>query len=277
VIDRLRDDPAARAAFLECCTVDGLLLAISTGGGPTGARSLALLLDDRDWDLATDQIVRAIRGGSDRDVAALLDALASTADHHVSRASDHDLHEIQALATSALRAAAHRCDRRAEPIELDLIGAWLRLAQRNPEPVTMPRCDRTWTELLPSDTIDLRLARELDQAIAWLRLTELLDMHAPEQLRAYGFPEQHRQRVAALISQAGSLIVGPHPIGSRDRLGHLLRLCRRYVTLSSDTWVRCDRLIWEADRESETSVPVDMDDFTDRSVRRHVERILEDL
>jgi hypothetical protein len=48
VIDRLRGHPAAREGFLECCTVDGLLLAISTGGGPSGARSLALLLEDRD-------------------------------------------------------------------------------------------------------------------------------------------------------------------------------------------------------------------------------------
>jgi hypothetical protein len=275
VIDRLRGHPAARAGFLACCTVDGLILAISTGGGPSGARSLALLLEDRDWDLATDQFVRVMRDGSDRDVVALLDALAGTVDH-VSRFRPDDLNELRALAACALRAATRRCDRRAQPIELDLIGAWLRLAWRIPDQVGMPRCDRTWTELLPSDTIDLRLAGELDQAIAWLGLVELLGSHAPDQLCAYGFPEQHWQRVDVLISQARSLVAAPPPISNRDRLAQLLRLCRRHVTPEPSARDRVDRLIRAADSEPETYTPA-VADYTEQSVRGHVDRILEDM
>src|ERR687885_217582 len=52
VIDELVLDAAARKEFLENCSVDGLLLALSTGGGRAGTRSLPLLVDDCDWDAA---------------------------------------------------------------------------------------------------------------------------------------------------------------------------------------------------------------------------------
>jgi hypothetical protein len=159
VIDRLRGDDEERQAFLRRCTVEGLLLALSSGGGASGDRDLPLLLVDRDWDLVTDQVVVTIRDASDRDVVRLLDALANAVDI-ASGVPRLDLAEVVALAASALRAAQRRCDRRTDPIELDLIAAWLRLARRLPEQLAAPRLDRTWTELLPCETLELSIVSE---------------------------------------------------------------------------------------------------------------------
>ena len=55
VIEELATDADARRAFLRDCSVEGVLLALSTGGGVTGERSLPLLIDDADWDLVGDR------------------------------------------------------------------------------------------------------------------------------------------------------------------------------------------------------------------------------
>src|SRR5581483_6328154 len=50
VIGGLAEDGEARRAFLGRCGLDGVLLALSVGGGAHGERTLPLLVEDADWD-----------------------------------------------------------------------------------------------------------------------------------------------------------------------------------------------------------------------------------
>ena len=275
VIDRLREDAPAREAFLQRCTLEGVMLALATAGGATGARSLALVVTDRDWDLVTDQVVRAAREASDADVTRMLDAIAVAAGD-AARLGAPASFEAQAVARAALTATRTRCDRTAETIDLDVLTAWFALAQHVPEAGAAPCSDRTWTELLPGERTDLRIQREVDQAIAWLTLARLLGQHEPRRLTAYGFPDRHRQRMQTLLAQADALHESEPRHAGREQLIRLL-----VSALRDDTEGSVGRLRLGAHRESELE-PMwdawqDAGVFSDVTVRRHVERILEDL
>ncbi len=272
VIDRLRHDQPARERFLERCTIEGVLLAISTAGGPTGSRTRALIIDDRDWDLVTDRVVRTLSKASDRDAIRLLDALAITEQQNESALS-----ETCALAQAALEAAARHCDRQSRPIEVDLIRAWFALARELPKAPPPPRLDRTWTELLPSDAIDLRDPRDLDQALAWLELIELLDQNDPDRLAGYGFPDHHQERIEAVLGQAKALAAGPRAASDRRQIARLLHLCRRHGDVAPQELPAFDDLLWQLGRAPELDLPTNPFHRDDSSARSHVEQILEDL
>jgi hypothetical protein len=275
VIDRLREDGHARGAFLKRCTLEGVMLAISTAGGPSGGRTLALLVTDRDWDLVTDQVVHLIREAGDGDVTRLLDAIAA-AIRAASERGSPEAQEARAVAASALQAVSRRCDQASGPIDLDVLTAWFELARQVPVPMTPPCLDRTWTELLPSETTNLRVQIDLDQAVGWLDLADLLRAHDPEQLGVYGFPERHRERIHALLVQAEALVATQSPGACSPELVRLLRLGRRHGTEAPSTLAHYDAMIWSADEEQRQAAPLDPIG-TDASIRRHVERILEDL
>ena len=78
VIDELATDTDARRAFLRDCSVEGILLALSTGGGVTGDRSLPLLIDDADWDLVGDRAADLLLGLDDPAIVRLLTVLSET-------------------------------------------------------------------------------------------------------------------------------------------------------------------------------------------------------
>ncbi|HTU79110.1 MAG TPA: hypothetical protein VMF09_10165 [Solirubrobacteraceae bacterium] len=275
VIDALRGDAQAREAFLKRCTLEGVLLALSGAGGSSGTRTLALLRTDRDWDLLTDQVVRVIRCAADVEVIRLLDGLAAAAGQgDTVEPRDHE--ELCALVGSALEAARRRCERDPGVIDVDLLGPWLRLARELPE-APLPSFDRTWSELLPVHTSDLRERASLDRAIAWLELRALLEEHLPDALRAYGPAEQDRSRIAALVDQATLLLADESVEAAREELVYMLRLCRRVAVHRTARVAELDNLIWEASRERGTERADPALALPEASVRRHVELILEDL
>jgi len=277
VIDRLREDAHAREEFLERCTLEGVMLAISTGGGATGDRSLALLVSDRDWDLVTDQVARAAREAGDADVTRLLDGLASLLGDGADL-TEQELVEARALSGEALEATRRRCDRASGPLDLAVLTAWFRLSGRLPELAPSPRLDHTWTELLPSATTDLRVQIDVDQAVGWLTLVHVLRAHAPEQLAMYGFPRKHQQRIHALLTQAEDLIGTRPPPAGREQLVQLLRMGRRHGYEPPETAAHLDELIWRADNDERIRDYAQPDaGYTDAAARAHVERMLEDL
>src|SRR5262249_2980702 len=130
VIDELSGDPAARRGFLGRCSLDGLLLALSHGGGRTGVRSLPLLVDDADWDAAAERIHELVPELGD---AELLRLLASVDAAH-ERAAGPTQTEVAALAATALERLASRWRRTAAAPDPELLAKWLDLAARLPEP-----------------------------------------------------------------------------------------------------------------------------------------------
>lgn len=55
VIEEVAADAAARQRFLHAAGIDGVLLALSTGGGAAGERVLPLVVSDADWDAIGDR------------------------------------------------------------------------------------------------------------------------------------------------------------------------------------------------------------------------------
>lgn len=59
-IDKLSANNQDRKHFLRNTTVNGLVLALSIGGGPTGVRSFPLTRDDEDWGFTAELMVRCL-------------------------------------------------------------------------------------------------------------------------------------------------------------------------------------------------------------------------
>jgi hypothetical protein len=76
VIDELVGDRVARQKFLRACSIEGILLAVSTAGGATGERLLPLVRDDQDWDALSDRLAVMIVELDDPDINRLFVTLA---------------------------------------------------------------------------------------------------------------------------------------------------------------------------------------------------------
>jgi hypothetical protein len=205
VIDQLVLDAPARLAFLQRCSVDGILLALSTGGGSAGSRALPLLVEDCDWDAAADRLAVLTPALDEPSTTRLLIALTEAAAH------ERDLRagELDALAAYVLDLLRRRWDDRNEPIPIGLLGRWLDLRSLVSERPPLPSLAATWIEALPSRAaFDPLSAAELSDLGDWLTLAELLYEHAPDQLGAFGFPDRYRGLGEVLVGRLG---------GSADR------------------------------------------------------------
>lgn len=276
VIEHLRQHAEAREAFLGRCTIEGMLLAISGAGGATGARTLPLLITDRDWDLLTDGVVGVVRRESDSDAARVLYALIAAARESHSM-DERRRDELRALIEETLRALDRRCQRDAGPIDVDLIAAWSSLAGAIGGRVSPSCVERTWSQLLPRRR-DMGTPEDVESVIEWLELGEVLRRYAPELARGYGFPDDQRMLINSIVHEADLLLTaGRTSAPHRERLIHLLRQCRRTGICHPARTAELDELIWEASREPAPDPPAPAVAMPEASLRAHVERILQDL
>jgi len=208
VIDELVLDVDARRAFLETCAVDGILLALSTAGGSAGTRSLPLLLEDGDWDAAADRLAPLVPELDEPSTTRLLIALAEATEQE----QDARARELDALAGYTLELLARHWDDRSEPIPVGLLARWLELQALVTERPLLPSLAATWIEALPSPAREPISAAELSDLGDWLTLAELLAEHAPDELRAFGFPEQQLElaSVVAVRLRAGADRIRDH-------------------------------------------------------------------
>jgi len=140
VIERLASDADGREAFLRACSLDGLLLALSRGGGPAGTRERPLLKGDRDWDLAAGRLFELVPELADSDLSRLLsaleDALADTPGDP----------ELQALATAALGRIASCWERAGVYASRAVLEHWRLVASLLAERPREPHVRALWEE-----------------------------------------------------------------------------------------------------------------------------------
>jgi hypothetical protein len=86
VIEDLAGDPDARGRFLTRCSLNGLLLGLSVGGGATGERRFPLLVADADWDTATQRLGELTPALEDADLVRLLASLDASVQAPLTRA-----------------------------------------------------------------------------------------------------------------------------------------------------------------------------------------------
>jgi hypothetical protein len=193
VIDQLVLDASARRAFLEACSVDGLLLALSTGGGYAGTRSLPLLLEDCDWDAAAERLAALVPDLDEPSTTRLLIALASGG-------GKLDRGPESWMLPCTLDLLKRPLGRTARPSGR-AVGRWLGCALV-PETAGAAGLAATWIEALPSHAAHGPVSDvELSDLREWLTLTELLAEHAPEQLLAFGFPERYYEVGSAAVAR----------------------------------------------------------------------------
>ena len=194
VIDELGADAGARRAFLEHCSLDGLLLALSQAGGRSGARSLPLLVDDADWDAAAERIHELVPELDDDERLRLLSNLEAALDG----TDDHAHAELLALVTTALERMAAGWSHSTALPDAGLLRKWLDLAALVPDPPTGLDIPRLWQLVVPP-AVTPATAREAEAFVRWLRLAATLKARTPDVLDELGFPDAYLAQLHALV------------------------------------------------------------------------------
>lgn len=201
VITEVSADEETRRRFLERCELEGLLLALSIGGGASGERAFPLLHGDADWDAAGARVARLIPR---LDVAAairLLEALAAALTAAVPYQVSGEAH---ALARLALERLAAKWDDARAPVSAAALEAWFALAAGVFDSPPAPRLGPSWIDLLPTEPVDLASRRDLVRFDEWLGLAGVLASFAPEELERFGFPRRQDHVFARFVVDASA-------------------------------------------------------------------------
>jgi hypothetical protein len=199
VIDELATDAEGRLRFLAAAGLDGVLLALSTAGGPSGERVLPLLVADADWDVLADRVHALAAEVGPGAHARLLDALRAAI--LATDRRDPARHvEVAAIGEQALARATTLWDRPPpRELDVDLLRSWYALARRVSAPPPPPALDRTWAALLPAG-VQFEPPSELYRLDAWLALCEVLADYDRAALNRLGFFDRHAELVADIAA-----------------------------------------------------------------------------
>jgi hypothetical protein len=218
IIEELISDRKARQRFLQSCSIEGILLAISTAGGSAGERLLPLLRDDQDWDALSDRLVVVM---PDLDEPGINRLLVTLAEAKAAMPSD-DQGEIAALAAYALQRIAQRWNEDGAVIPVGVLASWFELAAAIPEPPPPPELAVTWIELLPGDRIDLHSPTDIARFDDWTALSELLQAHARHKLETFGFPEKQGNTISTFVDDVKQMARSVEHAARRELLIRIL-------------------------------------------------------
>lgn len=203
VIDSVAADTAARRAFLSCCGAAGVILALSTRGGLTGARDLPFLTDSEDWETLAAHLPTLVERVSDSDVARLLSAVAELAKHRSGTLGSR-------FTRIALDRIRERWDFRGQAIALWSLGLYYETSVRlEPLPVG-PDLRATWeathpgTDLTNATEDDLLDNAQLTRLQTWMRLVPMIRDNEPRFLRQAGFPDADNELAARVVTLAAN-------------------------------------------------------------------------
>jgi hypothetical protein len=229
LIDAVAADRDERRLFLARCTLEGVLLALSTGGGASGERAFPLLREDADWDLLGDRLGPLAGDLDDRELVRLLAALAAAAEE----VPDQRIRgELDALAARALDVVRRRWDEAATAVPIMQLEAWFALAARVHRPAEAPDPGPTWIELLPTEPVDIGSVLELRRFEEWLSLADLLAEHDKAAVSAFGFPERQRPLLELFLREAAARVVDRRQSDEAREL--LVQVVRRLESLVPD-------------------------------------------
>lgn len=203
VIDSVAAEPAARRAFLSGCGADGIILALSTRGGLTGARELPFLTDSEDWETLAAHLPALVEGVSDAEIAQILSAVAELAKHR----SGTLVSRFTRLALDHIR---ERWNSRRQAISIWSLRLYYETSGRLEPLPAGPDLRATWEATHPGVAFinatedDLLDDAELTRLQAWLRLVPMIRDNEPRFLRQAGFPEADDGLVAKVATLAGN-------------------------------------------------------------------------
>jgi hypothetical protein len=225
VIEGIASDQAARTGFLGRCSIDGLLLALSTGGGAAGERDLPLLVEDADWDVVGGRLHGLTPTLDDHDAVRLLLALREA----IRWARGTQRAELGAIALNVLLGLKRSWDAARLPIPAALLAGWVELAPFTADKPRLPDMTATWIEALPTTSADLRNREDLRRLDEWIALVELLSVQNPEALsRGFGFPRAQERALRSAIRSVEALALS----GAEDDYREAVRIVLAKLTFS---------------------------------------------
>jgi len=199
VIEGVAADTAARRAFLSGCGAAGVILALSTRGGRTGARDLPFLTDSEDWETLATHLPVMVDGVSDSDVARLLSAVAELAKHR----SGALVSRFTRLALDQIR---ERWDSRGQTIAIWSLALYYNTSERLQPLPAGPDLRATWEATHPGPDLinatdnDLLDSAQLTRLHTWMRLVSMIRANEPRFLRQVSFPDCNEELVARVLT-----------------------------------------------------------------------------
>ncbi len=181
VIDRLAADQAGRQAFLETCSLEGVLLAVSVEGGVSGERTFPLLVSDADWDALLGHIGVLVRELGDADRLRLVSQLGVALDHALGTEDQRVALEVDALVTRVLEVIAEQPASAEALAVLEMWHVLCDFVRTSPAP---PNVTDLWVDTLPTDDLDLTALADLQRLSVWVSLVTILDAHGSRALSA---------------------------------------------------------------------------------------------
>jgi hypothetical protein len=276
VILDLAADGERRRAFLSRCSVDGVLLALSLGGGREGERVLPLLADDADWDALAGRVHELAR---ELDTDALV-RLLQTLDAALSAdLGERARAELEAITAELLGALARRWDAAHDVIPVRLFEAFAATATelRGTRPAP-PDPGPTWRRLRPESRIDPEDAEALHRLDDWLRLAGVLRWADPDLVRALNFPYGFLFELRWLVFDATNLVAAGEPPATAQLLANCLRRLPEVAPEAAEGALRVAAAISRTTRVEDSVL--DLDDLLPppaESSSAIVARILRDL
>jgi hypothetical protein len=144
VIEELEKDENRAMRFLECCSLEGIKLAVSVAGGAKGQRQFPLMSAPGSWDILEDRLVEIIRDSpNERRVADTLSIMrtATTA----ASPSGHVQNRLAKILSSCCEAAKLRWDGVDAVLDSSVIEEFFDASMCLIPPPTMPALLRTLT------------------------------------------------------------------------------------------------------------------------------------
>jgi hypothetical protein len=194
VIDDIAADAGARRDFVAGCSLEGLLLALSAGGGRTGTRSLPLLVADADWDAAAERLHELVPSLDERDALRLLLSLEASFDGADARATS-ELTALTAMTLERMGTAWAGGDAKPDDRVLE---QWLDLSDRTAHEPPVPVLVALWHRAVPDPVAPYTIVAA-ERYRRWLRLTSSLASRSPAVLVDVGFPHRYGAQLDALL------------------------------------------------------------------------------
>jgi hypothetical protein len=202
VIDELVSDLPRRRRFLERCSVNGILLAVSVAGGRVGERSFPLLVEDLDWDAAGDRLHGLVPELDDTDRHRLLAALGTAVE---AAPAPRARREAEALAATVLDRLRALWNEGCRPAPAGLLTQWFLLSAELSEARPPPDVAATWIELAPTEPVFAGSDAAVRRFDEWLELVAALREHRPAELEGqFGFPDRYAEVVRQFVEDAAS-------------------------------------------------------------------------
>jgi hypothetical protein len=235
VIEHLRDDAVMRSDFLSKCSINGVLLALSMGGGKAGERSLPLLACSHDWSNLKNRVSELVKR---EDCNKHLDLINSVLNllrrPDITSASENsnEIHsaELLGFASGLLSDCRSEWDLRMRSLKPRLLDSYYLLSMYfSPLPAS-PDLSATWQScysLFVNEINSYKLGDELDENVfqEFFSFIGICSANEPRFLRQVDYPQLLQSQVVHFIDQASGELIKSLEVGPEDDMqGEIYRL-----------------------------------------------------